>query len=63
MTSTPVVLSNRPPQRAGTVVDDFTPSLIIPGEHELCPGCGEPAAIRSAVEIIDAHRADTEPTP
>ena len=53
MTSTPVVLSNRPPERAGKVVDDFTPSLIIPGEHELCPGCGEPAAVRSAVEIID----------
>jgi 2-oxoglutarate ferredoxin oxidoreductase subunit beta len=26
--------------------------LILPGEHELCPGCGEPAAIRSATEII-----------
>jgi 2-oxoglutarate ferredoxin oxidoreductase subunit beta len=52
-TSNPVVLSNRPPERAGRVVDDFAPTLIIPGEHELCPGCGEPAAIRSAVEIID----------
>jgi 2-oxoglutarate ferredoxin oxidoreductase subunit beta len=35
------------------LVDDFAPRLILPGEHQLCPGCGEPAAIRSAVEIID----------
>jgi 2-oxoglutarate ferredoxin oxidoreductase subunit beta len=35
------------------VVDDFTPSLILSGEHHLCPGCGEPAAMRSAVEMID----------
>jgi 2-oxoglutarate ferredoxin oxidoreductase subunit beta len=62
MTSTPVVISNRPPQRAGTVVDDFTPALIIPGEHELCPGCGEPAAIRSAVEIIDELRLTSRAT-
>jgi 2-oxoglutarate ferredoxin oxidoreductase subunit beta len=51
-TSTPVVLSSKAPERAARMVDDFTPPLILPGEHELCPGCGEPAAIRSAAEII-----------
>jgi 2-oxoglutarate ferredoxin oxidoreductase subunit beta len=53
MTTIPVVPSSQPPERAARLVDDFAPPLIIPGEHELCPGCGEPAAIRSATEIID----------
>jgi 2-oxoglutarate ferredoxin oxidoreductase subunit beta len=52
MTTIPVVSSARPPERAARLLDDFTPPLILPGEHELCPGCGEPAAIRSATEII-----------
>ena len=44
--------SNQAPTRPAKVVEDFTPSLILSGEHELCPGCGEPIAIRSALEII-----------
>ncbi|MDW3217571.1 MAG: thiamine pyrophosphate-dependent enzyme [Acidimicrobiales bacterium] len=35
-----------------TLVDDFTPELVDVGAHHLCPGCGEPIAIRSAVESI-----------
>lgn len=35
-----------------TLVDDFTPDLVDVGAHHLCPGCGEPIAIRSAVECI-----------
>jgi 2-oxoglutarate ferredoxin oxidoreductase subunit beta len=34
------------------VVDDFTPALIDVGTHGLCPGCGEPIAMRSAVEAV-----------
>src|SRR5207237_2509315 len=41
-----------PPSEPARLVDDFTPSLIDVGEHHLCPGCGEPAAMRSAVEAI-----------
>lgn len=37
---------------SGKLVDDFTPSLIISGEHQLCPGCGEPIAMRSLVEMV-----------
>ncbi len=36
-----------------TLVADFTPALIDVGEHHLCPGCGEPIAMRSAVEAIE----------
>jgi 2-oxoglutarate ferredoxin oxidoreductase subunit beta len=50
---TPIILSDRPPSVPAHVVDEFTPSLILAGEHHLCPGCGEPAAMRSAVEMID----------
>jgi len=49
----PVVPSDRPPDQPARLVDDFTPPLILPGEHHMCPGCGEPAAMRSTVEIID----------
>jgi 2-oxoglutarate/2-oxoacid ferredoxin oxidoreductase subunit beta len=48
-----MVRSDQAPDRPGKVVADFTPSLILPGTHNLCPGCGEPIAIRSAVEMID----------
>ena len=47
-----VVPSDRAPTRPAKLVDDFTPSLILAGEHELCPGCGEPVAIRTALEVI-----------
>jgi 2-oxoglutarate ferredoxin oxidoreductase subunit beta len=40
----------RPP---GRLVDDFVPPLILEGEHSLCPGCGEPVAMRSLVETVD----------
>jgi 2-oxoglutarate ferredoxin oxidoreductase subunit beta len=52
MTTIPVVPSGQAPERAARLLDDFTPPLILPGAHELCPGCGEPAAIRSATEVI-----------
>ena len=35
------------------LVDDFTPGLVDVGHHHLCPGCGEPIAVRSLVECID----------
>ena len=31
----------------------FTPRLVDVGTHHLCPGCGEPIAIRSVVEAVD----------
>jgi 2-oxoglutarate ferredoxin oxidoreductase subunit beta len=37
------------------LVDDFTPDLIDVGAHNLCPGCGEPIAMRSVMEVIAEH--------
>jgi len=51
--SAPVIPSDRAPDRPARLIDDFSPPLILPGQHDLCPGCGEPIAMRSAVELID----------
>ncbi|HUE38114.1 MAG TPA: hypothetical protein VMR29_01335, partial [Candidatus Binatia bacterium] len=36
------------------------PDLLLSGEHSLCPGCGEPLALRTILEVIAAlGRRDT----
>lgn len=47
-----VVTTDQPPTGAKRI-DDFTPGLIDVGAHHLCPGCGEPIAMRSILEIIE----------
>ena len=46
------VNTDAPPMRPARLVDDFAPPLMLPGAHKLCAGCGEPAAMRSVVEMI-----------
>jgi 2-oxoglutarate ferredoxin oxidoreductase subunit beta len=50
-----------PPVEPAHLVDDFGPSLLGVSEHSLCPGCGEPIALRAILEAIEevgaAHRA------
>ncbi len=46
------VPTDRPPSAPARLVDDFTPDLIDVGAHQLCPGCGEPVAMRSALEAV-----------
>ncbi len=48
-----VVPTDAPPSVPARLVDDFTPALVDVGAHQLCPGCGEPIAVRSLVEAID----------
>ena len=40
------------------LVDDFTPKLIDVGAHHLCPGCGEPIAMRL---MIGSSRSAVKP--
>jgi 2-oxoglutarate ferredoxin oxidoreductase subunit beta len=47
------VLSTKSAPADARLVDDFTPSLIDVGAHHLCPGCGEPIAMRSVLETIE----------
>jgi 2-oxoglutarate/2-oxoacid ferredoxin oxidoreductase subunit beta len=47
-----VVPTGAPPDLPARLVDDFTPDLIDVGAHHLCPGCGEPIAMRSILEAV-----------
>jgi 2-oxoglutarate ferredoxin oxidoreductase subunit beta len=42
-----------PPEVPARLVDDFTPTSVETKAHHLCPGCGEPIAIRSIVEAVE----------
>ena len=48
----PILPTSEPPERASRLIHDFTPDLIDVGAHHLCPGCGEPIAMRSLVELL-----------
>jgi 2-oxoglutarate ferredoxin oxidoreductase subunit beta len=48
-----VVASDVAPSVPARLVGDFTPRLLDVGAHHLCPGCGEPIALRSLMEVID----------
>jgi 2-oxoglutarate/2-oxoacid ferredoxin oxidoreductase subunit beta len=48
----PILPTSEPPERASRLIHDFTPDLIDVGAHHLCPGCGEPIAMRSIVEAV-----------
>ncbi|GAA2643144.1 thiamine pyrophosphate-dependent enzyme [Dactylosporangium fulvum] len=43
--------TSQPPLRDARQVADFRPNLIL-GEHSLCPGCGEPVALRILLEVL-----------
>jgi 2-oxoglutarate ferredoxin oxidoreductase subunit beta len=43
--------TSRPPTVAAIKVADAKPSLLL-GEHSLCPGCGEPLALRILLEVL-----------
>jgi 2-oxoglutarate ferredoxin oxidoreductase subunit beta len=47
-----VVPSDAPPSVPAHLVEDFTPALVDVGAHTLCPGCGEPIALRATLEAI-----------
>lgn len=43
--------TSRPPAAPARKVADFRPPLLL-GEHSLCPGCGEPVALRVLLEVL-----------
>jgi 2-oxoglutarate ferredoxin oxidoreductase subunit beta len=47
-----VIDTARPPERAASRTATFKPSLLLSEHHHLCPGCGEPVAIRLILEVI-----------
>jgi 2-oxoglutarate ferredoxin oxidoreductase subunit beta len=48
----PVIDSSVAPTSGARVVEPQMPDLLLTTEHFLCPGCGEPLAMRSIIESI-----------
>jgi 2-oxoglutarate ferredoxin oxidoreductase subunit beta len=47
-----VIQTDSPPGGACRLKGSFEPALTLMGEHDLCPGCGEPVALRQILESI-----------
>jgi 2-oxoglutarate ferredoxin oxidoreductase subunit beta len=47
-----ILPTDQPPTIPSQLVEDYTPSLLSDAEHHLCPGCGEPVAMRAAAELM-----------
>lgn len=45
--------TTNPPERSARKTAEFKPRLLQTQDHHLCPGCGEPVAIRLVAEVID----------
>jgi 2-oxoglutarate ferredoxin oxidoreductase subunit beta len=44
--------TDTPPSHPAHQVGDYKPELLLTQEHHLCPGCGEPVALRIVLETI-----------
>jgi hypothetical protein len=49
-----VIPTDAPPTVACRKKGSFEPALTLMGEHDLCPGCGEPLALRQILDSIEA---------
>lgn len=48
-----IVPSDAPPAEPAKRLGRFRPALLLHEDHDLCPGCGEPLAIRILLEVIE----------
>ncbi|MDH3685959.1 MAG: thiamine pyrophosphate-dependent enzyme [Myxococcales bacterium] len=48
------IRTDTPPERAARKTGSFLPRLQLGADHDLCPGCGEPVALRILLEAIEA---------
>jgi 2-oxoglutarate/2-oxoacid ferredoxin oxidoreductase subunit beta len=48
----PVLDTSAPPTEPARIVEEKLPDLLFTNEHYLCPGCGEPIAMRVFLEAI-----------
>jgi len=44
--------TSQPPTVPARKVEDLKPNLLLTQEHHMCPGCGEPIAVRQFLETI-----------
>jgi len=52
-TPDPTLATDRPPEQPAAKVGSFLPRLLATADHDLCPGCGEPVALRILLEVIE----------
>ena len=48
-----VLRTDRPPTEPARQIGRIKPALLLHEDHDLCPGCGEPVAIRILLELIE----------
>jgi 2-oxoglutarate ferredoxin oxidoreductase subunit beta len=48
----PVLKTDAPPGAPARRLGSFKPALLLHEDHDLCPGCGEPVALRLLLEVI-----------
>jgi 2-oxoglutarate ferredoxin oxidoreductase subunit beta len=53
MSDRTVLDTGRPPREPAHVVSPARPALMLHDDHDLCPGCGEPLALRVLLEVIE----------
>ena len=53
MTTARTIPIDRPPSEPARRLGHFKPGLLLSEDHDLCPGCGEPIAIRLLLEAIE----------
>ncbi len=49
----PILDTSQPPEQPARKLGSLEPALLLGGDHDLCPGCGEPLAIRILLEVIE----------
>ncbi len=52
-TRLPVLPTDRPPVEPAVRLGRFKPKLLLHEDHDLCPGCGEPVAIRLLLDVVE----------
>lgn len=48
-----ILKTDTPPSRPAKKLCSFKPNLLLSEDHHLCPGCGEPLAVRMMLEAIE----------
>ena len=51
-----IVDTSHPPAVEARVVEARLPRLLLTDEHQMCPGCGEPLAVRCYLDVLDELR-------
>src|SRR2546423_2322944 len=60
---TPIIDTSSAPTVPARRVEELKPDLLLTQEHHMCPGCGEPLAVRQFLETIEELGVATRTIP